>query len=397
MTFASAFARRLALLVLLPLNALAATPSSGTLTDTSGPLTYSAGPFPVANATPVPQVDVGPECNNPVQPCDEYALTVTLPAGYAVAHPNVSVQVTLSWTDSGSGNSDYDLYVFQGAVTTTDGSQQAYSQSASGSNPEVATFFNAVDGTTTFTVIVVPYTPAGETVQVQIQLLPGANGSGGAFGGADPTLPGVSRFQNFYAPNGTSAQPSNGEFNIGFNPASRRIMTMNSGPVWRLTPAEVVDPANPESCDALWEDKTNAGTNTPADLDPILWTDQKTGRTFVSNSTAGANASYAYSDNDGDLWIPIGAGPPDGGADHQTIGTGPFPAALSGLVTPVNQGQQTLYCSQDVVGPAMCQSSFDLGMSWGPGHPAYTGFGTEGCGGLHGHVHIAANGTAWLR
>lgn len=396
MTFVSLFARRLALLVLFPLSALAATPSSGTLTDTSGPLTYSAGPFPIANATPVPQVDVGPECNNPIQPCDEYALTVTLPAGYAVDHPNVSVQVTLSWTDSGSGNSDYDLYVFQGAVTTTDGSQQAYSQSASGSNPEVATFFNAVDGTTTFTVIVVPYTPAGETVQVQIQLLPGANGNGGAFGGADPTLPGVSRFQNFYAPNGTSAQPSNGEFNIGFNPASRRIMTMNSGPIWRLTPAEVVDPANPESCDALWEDKTNAATNTPADLDPILWTDQKTGRTFVANSTVGANASYAYSDNDGDLWIPIGAGPPDGGADHETIGTGPFPAALSGLVTPVNQGQNTLYCSQDIVGPAMCQSSLDLGMSWGPGHPAYTGFGAEGCGGLHGHVHIAANGTAWL-
>src|SRR5438445_5713785 len=44
----------------------------------------------------------------------------------------------------------------------------------------------------------------------------------------------------------------------------------------------------------------------------------------------------------------------------------------------------------------MCQRSLDLGMTWGPGVPAYTGSGPQGCGGLHGHVHIAPNGTAWL-
>src|SRR5437016_14643350 len=112
---------------------------------------------------------------------------------------------------------------------------------------------------------------------------------------------------------------------------------MNIGPIWRLTPGEVQTPAKPECCEALWEDKSNVTTNTG--LDPIRWTDQKTGRTFASNSTAGANAVYAYSDNDGDSWTEIGAGPPDGGADHETIGTGPFPASLSLLTTPLNQGQ----------------------------------------------------------
>jgi hypothetical protein len=385
------------LIVMTPMSVWAATPASGTLTDTSAALNYSAGPFSVANPTPVPEVDVGPECNNPTQPCDDYALTLSLPAGYAAAHPAAAVEVTLSWADAGSGKSDYDLYIFQGTVINTDGAEQAYAQSASGSDPEVASFSGLVDGATTYTVKVVPYTPTGETVHVQIELLPGASsGGGGTFGGADPTVPGTPRYQNFYAPNGTSAQSSRGEFNIGFNPASRRIMTMNSGPIWRLTPAEVVDPSNPESCDALWEDKTTPVVNTPADLDPILWTDQKTGRTFASNSTAGANASYAYSDNDGDMWIPIGAGPPDGGADHETIGTGPFPAALSALITPLNQGQNTLYCSQDIVGPAMCQRSLDLGMSWGPGVLAYSGPPRQACGGLHGHVHIAPNGTIWL-
>jgi len=372
-----------------------ATPPSGILTDSSGPLAYASGPFNVANATPVPEVDVGPQCNNPTQPCDDFALTVQLPAGYMAAHPNAAVKVTMHWTDAGTGKSDYDLYVYQGTVTNTDGSQQAYAQSASGNNPEVATFNGLADGSNNFTVKIVPYTPAGETVQTQIELLPGsAGGAGGSFGDADPAMPGAPRFQIYYAPHGTSAEPGNGEFNIGFNPATRRIMTMNTGPIWRLTPAEVVDAATPRSCDALWEDKSALVTDTG--LDPILWTDQKSGRTLASNSTAGANASYAYSDDDGDSWTPVGVGPPDGGADHETIGTGPFPAALSALGTPLNQGQNTLYCSQDVVGPAMCQRSLDLGASWGPGVPAYTGSGTQGCGGLHGHLHIADNGTAWL-
>jgi hypothetical protein len=381
--------------VAAPLTSWAAVPSSGTLTDTSGPLSYTAGPFAVANPTPVPLVDAGPECFNPLQPCDDFRLTVALSSAYVAAHPNAAVKLTMSWTDAGAGASDYDLYVFRGVVTNTDGGQSADYQSAGSSNPEVATIAPLSAAPTTFTVKVVPYTPSGETVQVSIELLEGPAGGGGTgFGGPDPTVPGVPRYQNFFAPAGSTAEPGSGEFNIGFNPRTGRIMTMNTGPVWRLTPAEVANQAMPESCPALWEDKSTLTAN--VGVDPILFTDQKSGRTFVSNSTVGANAVYAYSDNDGDQWVEIGAGPPDGGADHETIGTGPFPASLSVLATPVNQGQNTLYCSQDVVGPAMCQRSLDLGMTWGPGVPAYTGSGPEGCGGLHGHVHVAPNGTAWL-
>src|SRR5262249_16264512 len=154
-------------------------------------------------------------------------------------------------------------------------------------------------------------------------------GGGGNFGAADPPQAGAPRYQIFYAPHGTTAEASSGEFNIGFNPATGRIMTMNYGPIWRLTPAEVQNAANPQTCPALWEDKSSLVTNTG--LDPILWTDQASGRTLASNSTVGANAVYAWSDDDGDTWVPIGVGPPDGGADHETIGSGPFPAALSAL------------------------------------------------------------------
>src|SRR5437016_10832683 len=94
--------------VLLAMFSFAATPSSGTLTDTSGPLTYTAGPFFVANPTPILFVDQGPECSGSAQPCDNYALTVTLPAGYAAAHPNAAIKVTVMCTDNGSCASDYD-------------------------------------------------------------------------------------------------------------------------------------------------------------------------------------------------------------------------------------------------------------------------------------------------
>src|SRR5438874_9885727 len=172
-------------------------------------------------------------------------------------------------------------------------------------------------------------------------------------------------------------------------------MTMNIGPIWRLTPPERLSPAKPECCEALWEDKTNLTTITG--LDPILFTDQKTGRTFASNSTAGANAVYGYSDNDGDLWVPLAASPVSGGTDHETIGSGPYPPSLNALSNSVNQGEAVYYCSQSFpLGPATCQRSDTLGASYGPGVLAYEGNGITQCHGLHGHVHVAPDGTVWL-
>ncbi len=394
----------------------ASTPSNGVLTDTSAPLMYTAGPFTAANVTPVPMVDMGPRCNANTFPCDNYNFDVTLPVGYRAANPNASIKVTMSWGDTGSGNSDYDLYVFKGTVATTSGAMASDAKSASGANPEIANFTPLTDGTQKFTVKIVPYTPSGETLNVKIELLAGAPpvpGGGGVagcmincnnFGAVDPTVPGNPRYQNFYAPNGSKGQSGSGEFNIGYNSVTKRIMVMNTGPILRLTPPEAQTPAKPECCEALWEDKSSTVTDTG--LDPILWTDsgyfgangyiKKSGRTFASNATAGANASYVYTDNDGDSYIPLGIAPPSG-ADHQTIGSGPFPSTLSALSNLINGGNYVLYCSQDLIG-ALCQRSIDLGASYGPAIAA-TGPGTsnsQGCSGLHGHVHIATDGTAWL-
>ena len=216
----------------------ASTPSSGTLTDTSGPLNYTAGPFNVPNQSPVGagQLDVGPRCNdaNAFQ-CDSFALTVSLPAGYAAAHPNAGVKVTMFWTNtdpSGTVNSDYDLYIFNGVVddSALDGTRFSDHQSASGANPEVAVINPVFDGSTPYSVKIVPFQPTQEIVHVRIELLPGSGGLSAGFGGADPTTPGVPRYQIFVAPAGSSAQSASGEFNIGFDPITHRIMAMNIGP-----------------------------------------------------------------------------------------------------------------------------------------------------------------------
>src|SRR5260370_27981302 len=70
----------------------ASTPSTGTITPDTPLVSYTAGPFFVVNPTPVIEVDVGPECNNPAQPCDDFDLTLTLPAGYSPAHPTPSIK-----------------------------------------------------------------------------------------------------------------------------------------------------------------------------------------------------------------------------------------------------------------------------------------------------------------
>src|SRR5260370_3574657 len=80
----------------------ASTPSSGTVTPANPLLTYDAGPFNVPNQSPLGlgQLDVGPRCDNMTFPCDNFALTVTLPSGYAAAHPNACIKLTVFLTDT---------------------------------------------------------------------------------------------------------------------------------------------------------------------------------------------------------------------------------------------------------------------------------------------------------
>ena len=111
------FARGLVLMSSLLLAQAVHANGSGTIDATSTPAvtlldSYDSPAQNVSNASPVPQVDSGPRCNANSNPCDNYQLTIKLPAGYAAAH-GAAAKVTMSWKDAGSGSSDYDLYVYK--------------------------------------------------------------------------------------------------------------------------------------------------------------------------------------------------------------------------------------------------------------------------------------------
>ena len=365
-------------------------PTSGILTETSGPITYTAGPFSNPNPTPA-GLDEGPRCNGNFQ-CDSYALTVTLPSNYATLHPNGKIKISTGWP-VGNGTSDYDVHVFLGARGDLDGTVGAAATAATSENPEEA-LVDVQGGSNLYTVKIVPFAPGGEALTTTITLDEGA---------APPPPPPppppsptsgvVPRYQVFTPPNGIGAQDTSGEMNLGYNPLTKRYMAMAfiAGNVFRVTPPEVMVPAKPESCEALWEPKTPLATSQPQVVgDPILFTDATTGRTFASNFTSAANYSYAYSPDDGETWTNAGVAPPSGGVDHQTIASGPYPAGspFKQVATANGFPNAVYFCSQAAL-PNFCQRSDDGGRSYGPGNAFANGLA---CGGLHGHARVGPDG-----
>ena len=126
----------------------------------------------------------------------------------------------------------------------------------------------------------------------------------------------------------------------------------------RLTPNHCSSPPSVE-----WLNKSFT-TTAVRTLDPILFTDHDTGRTF-SSQLAGKCSAMAFSDDDGDTWTPSQGCGMNAGADHQTVGGGPFPASdpIKGTTTYPNA---VYYCSQDVA-LAQCALSRDGGMTFGAG------------------------------
>jgi hypothetical protein len=139
---------------------------------------------------------------------------------------------------------------------------------------------------------------------------------------------------------------------------------------------------------STWEDQGYAPVNLVS-LDPIGFLDSATGRLFSSQLT-GIGSAMAFSDDDGRSWtISQGAGLP-AGVDHQTVGGGPYPPE-SGVQPITSYPHAVYYCSQDVV-TAFCARSDTGGLTFGAGIPIYS---LVQCGGLHGHVKVAPDGTVY--
>src|SRR5436309_531463 len=189
---------------------------------------------------------------------------------------------------------------------------------------------------------------------------------GGSAGQAAPTAP---TFANFAAP--TPLGQDSGEPSIGSNWTTGNILIQAGLETLRVSGFDS------STGRASWT-SVGATLTSVTTLDPILFTDHLTGRTFVSQLSADCSL-MAFSDDDGATWTqnPVGCGVASG-ADHQTVGGGAFAPGLSGVGYP----DTVYYCAQ-AIATAQCALSLNGGLTFNSSVPIYTALQ---CGGLHGHL-----------
>ena len=339
----------------------AANPASGTLSVATPTLTYTGGPNLISN----PSGQAGAvDCVN--LPCDDYALTINVPAEYEDTH---QVRIHVAWPIPAE---DYDLQV------TGIGS--------SGNVPGAPETVIGPAKSGTHTVRVIPFLVAGGTFTTTITLElkpPPPPGGGTATTGTSP------RFENYTPPADSGLGTSAGEPSIGFGKPSLqfpggRYMFVAGLETLRASFDDCASPAK-----ATWEDVSSTTTSL-ATLDPILESDKDgTGRTFVSQ--LGPKTSFlAFTDDDGATWTPSQGAPINPGVDHQTIGVGPFdgqfPDGIGGYASAV------YYASQDAA-VAQLGISRDGGLTFGAAVPMYN---LAQCAGLHGHVTVGPDGAVYV-
>lgn len=171
-----------------------------------------------------------------------------------------------------------------------------------------------------------------------------------------------------------------GEPSIGVNWNTGNIFFQSFASTLRVTFDDSVAPAT-----AKW---VSAGVGPQAffNLDPILFTDRDSGRTFAGGLD-GACSILAYTDDDGATWTPMTNACAAPAYDHETIASGawhqPVPAAAQ-------SDRAVYYCAHEDV--QMCAVSLDGGFSFLPGVP----LGMADCLGFVGHVKVASDGTAYV-
>ena len=126
------------------------------------------------------------------------------------------------------------------------------------------------------------------------------------------------------------------------------------------------------------------------------------GRVFTIDLIGGqGNSQGAFSDDDGNTYLPGANGGPGQGPDHETLGGGPYnpnsvppppPQVIAyGSAASPNA---IYYCSQNIVAEAECSRSDDGGQTFGPGVIIYNP--TTCTGSIHGHVKVAPDGTVYV-
>lgn len=296
-------------------------------------------------------------CDGPADGrCDNFALSVSVPEGGSF----VSVVLVPE------GASDWDFQVF-----APDGLQVISSGQPPGLTEE-AKF--RVETSGTYTVSAAPYAVVGGYTASATLLMPAMTADGStapAPGFIVHTPPADGRYLGWDA-----AEPT-----LGINEKTGAVMYMAGLETLRVT----FDDADSAT---TWID-VSAPLTSVTTFDPILYTQQDTGRTCVSQLVPGEGSLMSCTSDDGDTWTPSAGGGVASGLDHQSLGGGPYPATDT---LPRASTRAMYYCAQDLIA-ATCSQSRDGGLTFGPPVPLYDFLD---CLGLHGHPKVAPDGTVYV-
>ncbi len=379
----------LALAIFASFTFAATTPSSGTVTPSSPSVSFTGGPYSMSNPS-APTGENPPACVDQV--CGVFTLNVNIPA---TDFNTYRASVKISWTNSGSTTqggdaSDFDVYVYAPDLTGT-----KVAQGPGNTNPETAVF-DASTGA--YTIYVAPYDVAPTVpFQATVTLTRVNSTNRWPSGMPNPTFPaGTPRFYNYHAPDGVAEDA--GEPSVGVNRKTEKVFggignggTVNYFGGFMPYMLSIVFDDRTQPATTTWNQAPLVVANAPRAFgDPILHTDRDTGRTFVSQELGltPLGSTMEFTDTDGSPFTPSqGSGAPSG-IDHQTVAAGPFHAPLTGTIYP----NGVWYCSQSVA-DAVCSISLDGGMTFGPAVPMYS---VADCSGLHGHIKIGRDGTAYV-
>jgi hypothetical protein len=384
-----------------------ANPSSGAInpTDTT-PVTWVGTTIsPGGNTGESTCVDSGPG-----QSCEIFTLTIN---GTQAQWAGKRVQVLLTWNQGAPTDSanEYDIYIHQG--NSTSGPLVTSAINGPGLTNQTAFIDVSQWGTGVFTIhIAYDTTPTSATDEYHgaasvVSLTPAPpppapQDTGPKIGYENFTAPGV-----LVPVTTTSAgQQVNSVEYMGRNAGEPSV-----GSNWATDVANFQSDLQTlfvtfnDSCpntgqSSIWVDRA-APTSVVIDSDPIGFTDRGFtdalgfhSRVFAAELTllSPDTVKISYTDNDGLTWVPTQSGGLASAVDHETLGGGPYHAPIPTRPPGTVYPNAVYYCSQDIAA-ALCSRSDDGGLTYGPSVAIYN---LTACGGLHGHVKVAPDGTVYV-
>ncbi len=185
---------------------------------------------------------------------------------------------------------------------------------------------------------------------------------------------------------------SAGEPSLGYDRKTDAAMYQASFSTLRATFDDSTSPATARWADVSADLSSGCPAGSVVSLDPILATEPTTGRTIESQllDVRAAGSLSCVTADAGQSWTTSQGGGIDSAVDHQTLGWGPYAPGPTALLQTFPS--ELYYCSQDIA-DASCSTSSDGGLTFGPALPMYS---LLDCGGLHGHVKVAPDGTAYV-